>query len=110
MKILRFLLDVLKAFLRQGCASLAASLAFCPLRSLVPPPSLLLYGVSFFVSQEVIREQFMLSVLKGFLPSLGERLAEELHRISVVESVRWVVFLSFFWFGGRGFYELDDTR
>lgn len=109
MKILRFLLDVLKAFLRQGCASLAASLAFFSLLSLFPLAFLLLYGVSFFVSQEVIGEQFMLSFLKGFLPSLGERLAEELHRISVLESVRWVVFLSFFWFGGLVFYELDYT-
>ncbi|HEY5932657.1 MAG TPA: YihY/virulence factor BrkB family protein, partial [Nitrospira sp.] len=54
-----------------------------------------------------IGEQFMLSFLKGFLPSLGERLAVELHRISVLEHVRWLVFLSFFWFGGLVFYELD---
>jgi membrane protein len=49
----------------------------------------------------------MISFLKGFLPSLGERLAVELHRISALESVRWLVFLSFFWFGGLVFYELD---
>jgi membrane protein len=105
--VLRFLLDVLKAFLRQGCASFAASLAFFSLLSLFPLAFLLLYGVSFLVSQDVIGEQFLLSFLKGFLPTLGERLAEELHRISVLESVRWLVFLSFFWFGGLVFYELD---
>lgn len=109
MNILRFLLDVVKSFLQQGCASLAASLAFFSLLSLFPLAFLLLYGVSFFVSQDVIGEQFMLSFLKGFFPSLGERLAEELHRISVLESVRWLVFLSFFWFGGLVFYELDYT-
>jgi membrane protein len=59
------------------------------------------------VSQNVIGEQFMLSFLKGFLPSLGERLAQELHRISSLDSVRWIVLLSFFWFGGLVFYELD---
>ncbi|NJL17788.1 MAG: YihY/virulence factor BrkB family protein [Nitrospira sp.] len=69
----------------------------------------MLYGISFLVSQDIIGEQFMLSFLKGFLPSLGERLAEELHRVSVLESVRWLVFLSFFWFGGLVFYELDYT-
>jgi len=109
MNILRFLLDVLKAFLQQGCASLAASLAFFSLLSLFPLSFLLLYGVSFFISQDIIGEQFMLSFLKGFLPSLGEHLAEELHRISALESVRWLVFLSFFWFGGLVFYELDYT-
>lgn len=107
MDVLRFLLDVLKAFVRHGCASLAASLAFFSLLSLFPLVFLLLYGISFLVSQDVIGEQFLLSFLKGFLPSLGERLAEELHQISALESVRWVVFLSFFWFGGLVFYELD---
>jgi membrane protein len=107
MDVLRFLLDILKAFLRQGCTSLAASLAFFSLLSLFPMVFLLLYGISFLLSQDVIGEQFLLSFLKGFLPSLGERLAVELHRISALESVRWLVFLSFFWFGGLVFYELD---
>jgi membrane protein len=103
----RFLADIFHAFLRHGCASLAASLAFFSLLSLFPLVFLLLYGISFLVSQDVIGEQFLLSFLKGFLPSLGERLAHELHRVSALESVRWVVFLSFFWFGGLVFYELD---
>ncbi len=107
MEGLRFLLAVLKSFQRHGCASLAASIAFFSLLSIFPLVFLLLYGVSFLVSQDVIGEQFLLSFLKGFMPSLGERLAEEFHRISALESVRWVVFLSFFWFGGLVFYELD---
>lgn len=107
MNVLRFFLDAVNAFLRQGCPSLAAALAFFSLLSLFPLVFLLLYGISFLVSQDVIGEQFMLSFLKGFLPSLGERLADELHRISSLESVRWLVFLSFFWFGGLVFYELD---
>ncbi len=107
MQAIRFTLDLLKSFQRHGCASLAASLAFFSLLSLFPLVFLLLYGISFLVSQDVIGEQFLLSFLKGFLPSLGERLAEELHRISVLESVRWAVFLSFAWFGALVFYELD---
>jgi len=107
MQILRFLLDVLKAFQRHGCASLAASLAFFSLLSLFPLVFLLLYCISFLVSQNELGEQFLLSFLKGFLPSLGEHLAEELHRISALESVRWVVFLSCAWFGALVFYELD---
>jgi membrane protein len=107
MDAVRFVLDVLKSFQRHGCASLAASLAFFSLLSLFPLVFLLLYGVSFLVTQDVIGEQFLLSFLKGFLPSLGERLADELHRISALESVRWIVFLSFAWFGALVFYELD---
>jgi len=107
MTVLRFLIEALTTFLRQGCPSLAAALAFFSLLSLFPLVFLLLYGISFLVSQNIIGEQFILSFLKGFLPSLGERLAEELHRISVLEGVRWLVFLSFFWFGGLVFYELD---
>ncbi len=107
MTVLRFLSETVTTFLRQGCPSLAAALAFFSLLSLFPLVFLLLYGISFLVSQTIIGEQFILSFLKGFLPSLGERLAEELHRISVLEGVRWLVLLSFFWFGGLVFYELD---
>ena len=107
MHVVRFLSEAVTSFLRQGCPSLAAALAFFSLLSLFPLVFLLLYGVGFLVSQNVIGEQFMLSFLKGFLPSLGERLAQELHRISSLESVRWIVLLSFFWFGGLVFYELD---
>jgi membrane protein len=107
MTILRFLIETLTTFLRQGCPSLAAALAFFSLLSLFPLVFLLLYGISFLVSQNIIGEQFILSFLKGFLPSLGERLAEEIHQISVLEGVRWLVLLSFFWFGGLVFYELD---
>ena len=107
MHVVRFLSEAVTSFLRQGCPSLAAALAFFSLLSLFPLVFLLLYGVGFLVSQNVIGEQFMLGFLKGFLPSLGERLAEELHRISSLDSVRWIVLLSFFWFGGLVFYELD---
>lgn len=107
MTILRFLLATVTTFLRQGCPSLAAALAFFSLLSLFPLVFLLLYGISFLVSQQIIGEQFLLSFLKGFLPSLGAHLAEELHRISVLEGIRWLVFLSFFWFGGLVFYELE---
>lgn len=104
---LRFLIDIAKSFLHNGCASLAASLAFFSLLSLFPLVFLLLYGLSFVVSQQLIGEQVLLSFLKGFLPSLGEHVAEELHRVGVLESVRWVVFLTFAWFGALVFYELD---
>ena len=107
MQPIRFLLDIARSFLRHGCASLAASLAFFSLLSLFPLVFLLLYGLSFVVSQDVIGEQVLLSFLKGFLPSLGEHVVDELHRVSALQSVRWVVFLTFVWFGTLVFYELD---
>jgi membrane protein len=55
----------------------------------------------------VIGEQVLLSFLKGFLPSLGEHVVKELHRVSALETVRWAVFLTFAWFGTLVFYELD---
>jgi membrane protein len=107
MQIFRFLRDLLRSFLRHGCASLASSLAFFSLLSLFPLVFLLLYGLSFVVNQDVIGEQVLLSFLKGFLPSLGEHIAKELHRVSALETVRWAVFLTFVWFGTLVFYELD---
>jgi len=107
MQIFRFLRDLIRSFLRHGCASLASSLAFFSLLSLFPLVFLLLYGLSFVVNQDVIGEQVLLSFLKGFLPSLGEHIAKELHRVSALETVRWAVFLTFVWFGTLVFYELD---
>lgn len=107
MQPIRFFLDLARSFLRHGCASLAASLAFFSLLSLFPLVFLLLYGLSFVVSQDVIGEQALLSFLKGFLPSVGEHVVTELHRVSALETVRWAVFLTFVWFGTLVFYELD---
>ncbi len=107
MQPFRFLRDLIRSFLRHGCASLAASLAFFSLLSLFPLVFLLLYGLSFVVSQDVIGEQALLSFLKGFLPSVGEHVVTELHRVSALETVRWAVFLTFVWFGTLVFYELD---
>lgn len=105
----RLVLDLVQSFLRHGCGSLAASLAFFSLLSLFPLVFILLYGVSFFVSHDVISGQVLLSFLMGFLPTLGEGLAIELQRISEMDTVRWVVFLTFIWFGTLVFYELDYT-
>jgi membrane protein len=107
MQLFRFLRDLVRSFLRHGCASLAASLAFFSLLSLFPLVFLLLYGLSFVVSQDVIGAQVLLSFLKGFFPLLGEHVVKELHRVSALETVRWVVFLTFVWFGALVFYELD---
>ncbi|MBA5867896.1 MAG: YihY family inner membrane protein [Nitrospira sp. CR1.3] len=109
MRVWHLLGSLAKSFLRHGCGSLAASLAFFSLLSLFPLVFLLLYGVSFIVSHEVIGGQVLLSFLQGFLPILGERLAEELQRVAEMETVRWLVFLSFAWFGALVFYELDYT-
>ncbi len=103
----RLLQDLTKSFLRHGCGSLAASLAFFALLSLFPLVFMLLYGVSFFVSHDVIGGQVLLSFLKGFLPTLGERLAVELQRVGEMNTVRWLVFLAFAWFGTLVFYELE---
>jgi len=103
----RLLLDLTRSFLRHGCGSLAASLAFFSLLSLFPLGFIVLYGVSFIVSHEVIGGQVLLSFLKGFLPTLGERVAVEFQRIGELDTVRWLVFLSFAWFGTLVFYELD---
>lgn len=109
METWRFLSGLASSFLRRGCGSLAASLAFFSLLSLFPLVFLLLYGVSFIVSHEVIGGQVLLSFLQGFLPTLGEHLAEELERVSELDTVRWAVFFSFAWFGTLVFYELDYT-
>src|SRR5215813_794696 len=107
MQPFRFFRHLARSFLHHGCASLAASLAFFSLLSLFPLAFLLLYGLSFVVSPEVIGAQVLPNFLEGFLPSMGELVGNELHRVSGLETVRWAVFLTFVWFGTLVFYELD---
>ncbi len=107
MHVWHLLSDVLGTFRRRGCPSLAASLAFYSILSLFPMAFLLLYGFSFIVSQDVLGYQFLLGFLKGFLPSLGERLAMDIRRVAELTEVRWIVWLTFGWFGALVFYELD---
>jgi membrane protein len=70
---------------------------------------LLLYGISFVVSQERIGFEFLLNFLEGFLPTLGTQLAEEIRRLASEQVVQWVVFFTIAWFGLLVFYELDYT-
>lgn len=87
--------------------SLAASLAFFALLSFFPVVFLLLYGVSFFVSQDRIGYEFLLNFLQGFMPGLGAELAEEIKRVASEQVVQWVVLAVFVWFGALVFYEVD---
>ncbi|MEW6543407.1 MAG: YihY/virulence factor BrkB family protein [Nitrospirota bacterium] len=109
MGFLRLLRGAASDFFRHGCTSLAASLAFFALLSFFPLIYLLLYLVSFIVSQEHIGYEFLLRFLQGFLPTLGDDLAHEMKRVASEQVVRWVVFLAFVWFGMLVFYEVDYT-
>jgi len=104
-------LSVLRAaaadFQRHGSTSLAASLAFFALLSFFPIVFLLLYGVSFLVSQQNLGQEFLMNFLQAFLPSLGDDLAEEVKRVAALTIVRWIVFLAFVWFGLLVFYEVE---
>jgi membrane protein len=109
MAFLRVLWGALSDFRRHGCGSLAASLAYFALLSFFPLVFLILYLVGFIVSQERIGDQFLLSALQGFFPTIGPGMAEEVKRVASEEVVRWVVFLTFVWFSLLVFYEVDYT-
>src|SRR5262249_58623876 len=71
----RLVVDLTRSFLRHGCGSLAASLAFFSLLSLFPLVFMLLYGVSFIVSHDVIGGPVLVSFLKGVLSTFGAGIA-----------------------------------
>jgi membrane protein len=96
-------------FRRHGCSSLAASLAYFALLSFFPMIFLIFYIVGLFMTRDQISYEFLLSFLHNFLPSLGTELALEIKRVASEEVVRWVVFLTFIWFGMLVFYEVDYT-
>ena len=105
----RVLRGALSDFLRHGCGSLAASLAYFALLSFFPMIFLLFYMLGFFVAREQLDYEFLFNFLHNFLPTLGTDLALEIKRVATEEVVRWVVFLTFIWFGLLVFYEVDYT-
>lgn len=107
MAFLRLLRGAAADFRKNGCTSLAASLAFFTLLSFFPMVYLLLYFIGFIVSQDRIGYDYLLQFFQGFLPMLGANLAEEIRRVAAEQVVRWVVFLAFVWFGMLVFYEVD---
>jgi membrane protein len=107
--VFRVLSGAMSDFQRHGCGSLAASLAYFALLSFFPLVFLLLYLVGFFVSQDRIGHDFLLSFLQNFLPTVGADFALEIKRVASEQVARWVVFLTFIWFGLLVFYEVDYT-
>ncbi len=107
MGFFRVVIDAVSDFRRHGCMSLAASLAFFMLLSFFPLVFILLYLIGLFVSQDRIGYEFLLSFVKGFFPSLGVELAEEIRRVASEHVGRHVVLLTFAWFGLLVFYEVD---
>lgn len=105
--LLRALAGAVSDFRRAGCTSLAASLAFFTLLSFFPMTFLLLSLVSVVVRQDQIGYDALLGFLQSFLPDLGAELAEEIKRVAGERIVRWVVFMTFAWFGMLVFYEVD---
>ena len=94
-------------FFHHGCGTLAASVAFFAILSLLPMVFLLLNLLGLFVSHDRIGHEYFLTFLKGFLPNLWPQLAEEIERVASVKAVRWIVLATFAWFGTLVFYEVE---
>lgn len=68
---------------------------------------LLLHAVGLFVSQDLIGHDFLLSLLEGFLPTVGAELVQEIKRLAGEEAVQWTALGAFLWFGLLVFVEVD---
>ncbi len=103
----RALFGAASDFLHHGCATLAASVAFFTLLSLLPMMFLLLNLIGFFVTNERMGYEFVVTSLQGFIPNIWPQLAEEIERVSQEKAVRWVVLFTFVWFATLVFYEVE---
>lgn len=102
----RLVLGALADFWRRGGLTLAASLAFFSLLSFFPLVYLLLSLASGF-SHQMLGHEYLLGLLQGFVPEVGDQLADEVARLAGETTVRWVAAISFVWFGLLVFYEVD---
>ena len=93
-------------FFRHGCATLAASIAFFALLSLLPMVFLLLYVIGLFVSHDIGHE-YVLTFMQSFHPNMWPQLEGEIARVAGEKAVRWVVLVTFVWFASLVFYEVE---
>ncbi len=107
MSFFRTLKESAAEFVHCGCGTLAASVAFFALLSVLPLVFLLLNVLGFFVSQDHIGHEYLLNFMEGFLPNAWPQLAEEIERVASERTVRWVVVLTFAWFATLVFYEIE---
>lgn len=105
-RAIRFVLGAASDFWHRGALTLAGSLAFFSLLSFFPLVFLLL-ALASHLSHEMLGHQYLLGLLQGFMPDLGDELAAEISRLAGERSVRWVAGLAFVWFGLLVFYEVD---
>ena len=106
MTFFRVLRGAMAEFWRHGSDSLAAALAFFSLLSFFPLIFLLFYGMSIVLRHRDASE-VIISLLRGFLPSLGPDLAEEIRRVGGIDSVRWVLVATAVWFGMQVFLQVE---
>ncbi|MDO9116511.1 MAG: YihY/virulence factor BrkB family protein [Nitrospira sp.] len=106
MSVLRAFQGAAWDFWHHGCTTLAASLAFFSLLSFFPLVFLLL-SLASGLSHQMMGHEYLLGLLQGFMPELGDQLAMEVGRLAGEDTVRWVAAISFVWFGLLVFYEVD---
>ncbi len=107
MSFFRTLKESASDFLHCGCGTLAASVAFFALLSVLPLVFLLLNVLGFFVSHDRIGHEYLVNFMEGFLPNAWPQLADEVERVASERTVRWVVLLTFAWFATLVFYEIE---
>ncbi len=108
MSVLRAFQGAAWNFWHHGCTTLAASLAFFSLLSFFPLVFLLL-SLASGLRHQMMGHEYLLGLLQGFMPELGDQLAMEVGRLAGEDTVRWVAGISFVWFGLLVFYEVDDA-
>jgi membrane protein len=107
MAFFRALKEAAAEFVHCGCGTLAASVAFFALLSVLPMVFLFLNVLGFFVSYDRIGHEYLVTFLEGFLPNMWPQLADEIERVASERAVRWIVILTFAWFATLVFYEIE---
>lgn len=97
------LLGALTDFWRRGGLRLAASLAFFSLLSFFPLVYLLL-SLASGISHHVLGREYLLGLLQGFVPEVGDQPADGVAWMAAETTVLWVAAISFVWFGYMGHF------
>jgi membrane protein len=99
--------DALKDFTKDGCATLAASISYFSLMSLVP---ILFVAIALFGSLLGSSQAFYnhtIRFLLTMIPSLDETLLEDLSSVIQFRKIGVVGLLVFIWLGGQVFFHLE---
>jgi len=106
-KFLRAIREASIGFYRDGCFTLAASMSYFSIMSLIPLLFLIVTALGYIIGSYLGAYNFIFSYLKNILPHMDIALAQELKKIISNRSLGGFSLILFLWLASQFFFSLE---